>query len=51
MHTSYFRLNLKNPRRKRREMNVKVMHILDLFALAGLVLLLAKLFWMYIKLQ
>ena len=47
MHTSYFRLDLKNPRRwRRREMKVKFAKILDLFALAGLVLLLAKLFWM-----
>ena len=46
MHTSYFRLDLKNPRRERRgEMKVIFSNILDLFALAGLVLLLAKLVW------
>ena len=51
MHTSYFRLNLKNPRRKRREMTVKIRDILDWFALAGLVLLLAKLFGVSVWLQ
>ena len=48
MHTSYFRLDLKNPRRRGREMKVIFSNILDLFALAGLVLLLAKLVWMLI---